>query len=234
MFCNKLDTKWPVGNIFWNRDVLSKREHGAIDIGLRSPRRLQWVRLAMNDGSTEMLVSTAHFPWVGGKDEIETGLNPRAAITRTVVECLDQLKSKLEMVCQDSTKNEVVSDQDPLVFFMGDLNEAYVPARIMRGGGYQDCFTALGLPNIPTHPARPSSAREENLPDRVLDWIFASTHARPVLANVLRNCFYGGRLHPSDHFPVMAVYDVGSASKARGRQQPHSLVFHELPYAGAY
>jgi endonuclease/exonuclease/phosphatase family metal-dependent hydrolase len=188
----------------------------------------------MNDGSTEMIISTAHFPWVGGKEELETGVNPRVAVTHNVVRSLDQLKTKLEVVRQgasESTEREI--DPLPLVFFMGDLNEAYVPARIMRGGGYQDCFTALGLPNITTHPARPSSAREENLPDRALDWVFASAHARPVLANVLKNCFYGGHLHPSDHFPVMAVYDI-DASRSRGRQQPHELALVELPYVGAY
>jgi hypothetical protein len=46
----------------------------------------------------------------------------------------------------------------------GDLNESFHPPRLLRQGGLmEDCFSALGLPIMPTHPARPSSPEEDSL-----------------------------------------------------------------------
>ena len=76
---------------------------------------------------------------------------------------------------------------------------------------FVDCFTALCLPATPTHPARPSGAEEEELPDRALDWICANQHATPILASVLRPSpalLSSAALHASDHFPVVAVYEI--------------------------
>ena len=35
------------GNIFWRRDLFEKLRHGAHDIGLRAPRRLQWAEFSV-------------------------------------------------------------------------------------------------------------------------------------------------------------------------------------------
>ena len=56
-----------------------------------------------------------------------------------------------------------------------------------------------------------SSAEEEELPDRAIDWICANQHATPILANVLRpspGLLSTAALHASDHFPVVAVYEI--------------------------
>jgi hypothetical protein len=50
----------------------------------------------------------------------------------------------------------------------GDLNESFHPIRILREAGFQDCFTRLGLPLLPTHPDRPSSPEEDRLVRRHL------------------------------------------------------------------
>lgn len=51
-----------------------------------------------------------------------------------------------------------------LVRCVGDLNESFHPPRVLRQGGVmEDCFSALGLPIMPTHPARPSSPEEDAL-----------------------------------------------------------------------
>jgi len=203
------------GNIFWNTRSFELVHYGAEDVGIGGARTLNWVRLALKDafGSGNFLVSTAHFPWVGGAEELSTGRNPRVEITRQVVRALSLQ----------------AGDAPTPVFFMGDLNESYHPTRILREAGFQDCFAALGLPNLPTHPARPSSAREESLPDRCIDWLFCKGHATPILANVLRGCFYGSSLNASDHFPVMAVYELG-----KSRVPPPVELLHELPYEGAW
>ena len=63
----------------------------------------------------------------------------------------------------------------------------------------------------PTHPARPSVAREEELPDRALDWICHNEHAKPILASVVRpspGLLSDAGLHASDHFPVVCAYEI--------------------------
>lgn len=49
----------------------------------------------------------------------------------------------------------------------GDFNESFHPIRILREGGYNDCFSALHLPIAPTHPCRPSSPDEDRLVSRI-------------------------------------------------------------------
>lgn len=208
------------GNIFWNATFLECLGSGAHDVGISATRRLQLVKLRFKShGHGTFLVSTAHFPWVGNENEVSKGLNPRAEITRNVL-------TKLEV--ETRANSDTFSFGLP-VFFMGDLNESYHPVRILREAGFQDCFAALGIPNSPTHPARPSSAREESLPDRAIDWLFAKGPASPILANVLKGCFYGGMLNASDHYPVMAVYQLGKA-----RLMPSPEMLHEAPYSGAW
>ncbi len=47
-----------------------------------------------------------------------------------------------------------------------------------------------------------------NTVPKAIDWLTCNEHAKPVLASVLKGLFYGGRYNPSDHDPVMAVYEI--------------------------
>ncbi len=58
-----------------------------------------------------------------------------------------------------------------LAFFMGDMNDAYHPQRILGRAGFTSCFAALGMQSPPT---------------------------------------YAEGLAPSDHWPVQAIYQLGS------------------------
>ncbi|KAG5182225.1 hypothetical protein JKP88DRAFT_348937 [Tribonema minus] len=100
------------------------------------------------------------------------------------------------------------------VFLLGDFNEDFHPPRLLSQAMYQDCFSALGVPAPHTHPARPSHPKEEERPDRTLDWVFSTGQARAVLASVVRDFRVPGSppgevaVHPSDHFPVVACYEI--------------------------
>lgn len=173
-------------NIFWNADAFERIGHGTRDVGgHRSNRRLFWVRLRHRQASRELLASTAHFAWPGHKEEAETGLSPRVRQSQLTLDALNELAAS-----------------GGSVFFTGDLNEPVHPRRILHAGGFVDCFTAMALPCAPTRPARPLDDR----PDEACDWIFSRGGVRPVLAAVPH--FYHRGMPPSDHWPVVAVYEL--------------------------
>ena len=188
------------GNIFWRTSLFQHREHGAAHVGHTEPhRRLFWVRLAAA-GHT-ILCATAHFTWQGAAAECESDVNVRKDQARRTVRALEEIRRP----------------SDAAIFFGGDLNEAYWPRRILTEAGYSDCFSALGLPAVPTHPTRPSVAvsmrmlrtlrthataaraeqtrpsnavraqHEERLADTALDWIFCRGDARVLLASTIKD-----------------------------------------------
>ncbi len=181
------------GNVYWNSRLLEEVEHGAEDVGILEPeRRLFWARLRVRDAGREILVCTAHFTFKGNPEELATGFSPRVQQTRRTIEMLDRLGQ----------------DGEP-VFFMGDLNDSSHPAYLLHKAGYTDCFTALSLESPPTAPCVPTSRRlpREPAPSQTLDWIVSNRLARPLAAEVPH--FFFGDVTPSDHWPVLAVYEIG-------------------------
>ena len=104
------------------------------------------------------------------------------------------------------------------------MNESFWPTKLLRGAGFADCFSPLGLPARPTHPNRSSLAHEETNADAALDWLFArgapggDARVRPLLATVVTgSCGLSSddpderhalSVVPSDHCPVVAVYRI--------------------------
>ena len=190
------------GNIYWNSNLFDMVEYGVSDVGMMEPlRRLFWVLLKIKTSESisnqQILVSTAHFTWEGHVQECKTDVNLRKQQAQRTVTTLDDLQQRF-------------GDPHLAVLFMGDLNEGFHPKRILREAGFIDCFSALRLPCLPTHPQRPSSPEEEVLCDSTLDWIMQNNYARPILANVLRNLLCTGGYSVSDHCPVMCMYEIGS------------------------
>jgi endonuclease/exonuclease/phosphatase (EEP) superfamily protein YafD len=180
------------GNIYWNERLLEAVEHGVEDIGiLEKHRRLFWVRLRVVGREGALLVSTAHLTYKGHPVELETGVSPRLEQTRRAVEALDRL-----------------AQNDEPVWFMGDLNDPSQPVHILHAAGYRDCFAALGVPAPPTSPCHPTASRLGGgpAPSQTLDWIVSNGHARVVAAQVPH--IYHGDIAPSDHWPVLAVYEI--------------------------
>jgi exonuclease III len=180
------------GNIYWQHDLLEAVTHGAEDIGiLETERRLFWVRLRVKASARTLLVSTAHFTYPLHPQESDTGLSPRVEQTRRTITALQRL----------------VQDTEP-AFFMGDLNDPLHPTRLLHAAGYQSCFTALGLLCPPTFPCAPTAHMPAGASGLTLtvDWIMANHHARVVAAQVPQ-CYHGD-VGPSDHWPVLAVYEV--------------------------
>lgn len=176
------------GNIYWNSNLLEELEHGAEDIGmLEKHRRLFWVRLKLMGGSKSIFVSTAHYTYQGHEKEMETGISPRLGQTRRTMEELQRL----------------VKDNEPALF-LGDLNDPVIPARLMGEAGYESCFKALNMISPPTYPCNPT-AKYLNM-NQAIDWIIANSHARPLSATVPH--FFYGDFAPSDHWPVLAVYEI--------------------------
>jgi endonuclease/exonuclease/phosphatase family metal-dependent hydrolase len=199
-------------NIYWNSNVFDMVEYGIVDIGMIEPlRRLFWVLLKIktpeksiqeqdqsnNKNTWQILVATAHYTWEGNEEECRTYVNLRKQQAQRTAAALHDLQSKCD-------------DPHLAVLFMGDLNESFHPRRILREAGFIDCFSALRLPSLPTHPQRPSAPEEDILGDVSLDWIMQNNYARPILANVIRNMITTGGYSVSDHCPVMCIYEIGS------------------------
>lgn len=180
------------GNIYWNGDLMTEVAHGAEDVGIiEERRRLFWARLSLTHADRTLLVATAHFTYQRHPRECETAVNPRMEQTRRTIEALDRL----------------AQDGEP-VLFMGDLNDNIHPPRLLHEAGYVGCFAALGLLPPTTWPCYPTAnvPAGDRVANQTIDWMVANAHARPVAAQVPQ-C-YCGDVAPSDHWPVLAVYEV--------------------------
>lgn len=184
---------WTVeGNIYWNRDLFDVASYGAEDIGiLEEWRRLFWVRLQVRETGRPMLVSTAHYTYQGHERERATGQSPRLEQARRTVAAL-----------------ETLAHPDEAIFFMGDLNDPVHPMATLFEAGYLSCFAALNLLPPPTWPAHPTAGLPpgQRITNQTIDWIFANRHARPLAAQVPQ--LYYGDISPSDHWPVLAIYEL--------------------------
>jgi endonuclease/exonuclease/phosphatase family metal-dependent hydrolase len=183
-------------NIFWNTAIFDLVDFGFGDLGISEYplRGLFWVRLCLKDDPKRTIFfSTAHFPWVGNRIEIETGVNQRIQAAVNVCEHLRRL----------------VPPQEPAVFG-GDLNEDYHPVRILNEEcAFVDVFETLDLVPPITHPVRPSDPREEMKPSRTLDWILCSLPTQCRVIAAFAKTVRGGRVPPiSDHLPVVAVLEI--------------------------
>ena len=183
---------WMVeGNIYWDRRMFTMIECGAEPIGhVEEMRRLFWVRLWPQGKGYPLLVATSHLTFKATENELLTGTSPRVAQAHAMVKALDKLASL----------------GDP-VLLAGDFNDPSHPTYILNDGGYVDCFTALGLTSPPTAPTYKTSNLPPGRPStsQTLDWI-VSRDARAVAALVPEYVLDG--VSPSDHLPVLAVYET--------------------------
>lgn len=179
------------GNVWWDPVRFDHLGHGASPFGaVERDRRVLWVRLAHRPSGVELVVATVHLTWLGGSDEVDTGLNPRLAQTRAVVDVLD----------------DVAGDGPCLL--MGDLNDPAVPPRVLRAAGFIDAWGALGVVPSPTFPAFPlsteGSRRPPHLPPSTLDWQFHRGAVEPIMTEVVDQPWRG--VAPSDHRPLHTLY----------------------------
>jgi endonuclease/exonuclease/phosphatase family metal-dependent hydrolase len=184
---------WTVeGNIYWDRALFEKVAHGAEDVGHpEKDRRLFWARLKLRDGGRTVLVSTAHLTSPTQEPEASTGASPRVGQLKRIAEALGR----------------IVQGGEP-AFFMGDMNDARHPQKILKPAGYVSCFSALGQQSPPTFKCYPTANAKAGEPSstEAIDLIAANAQARAVSASVPRVFF--GDLAPSDHWPVHAVYQI--------------------------
>jgi len=185
---------WTVeSNIWWNAALLEHLEHGAEDVQMQEEhRRLFWARLKLRGGQRSVFVSTAHLTAPGKEPEASTGNSPRVAELQRIGGALGRL----------------VKDGEP-AFFMGVMNDARHPQRLLKQAGFTSCFAALGVQSPPTFKCYPTAdvAPGEPSISEAIDLIVANRHARAVAASV-PNFFFNG-MAVSDHWPVQAVYEVG-------------------------
>jgi len=171
------------GNIYWSDDLFELVEYGAEDVGIKERfRRLFWVRLRAKDTGRTLVASTAHFTWSGHKDEVETFVNPRPVQAQRAAEALAR-----------------IAPGDEPVFIVGDFNESTHVVRVLRAGGFKDSFRGAAKP---THPAVPTA---KGTP-QVLDWQFYRGPVRVMASEVID--FFAGDIAPSDHKPVLTVYEI--------------------------
>ena len=180
-------------NIYWNKNLLQEVQHGAEDIGIGSDayRRLFWVRLKVRSSGKTFFVATAHYTYQEHPEELKTGYSPR----------LEQAKRTAQML------TGLAREKEP-VLFLGDLNDPVVPVHILAEAGFQDCFSRLNLLPPSTWPAWPTARilPWESHGSQTIDWIVSNDHARPIAASVPQ--YYFDDLSPSDHWPVLAVYEL--------------------------
>ena len=178
-------------NIWWDARRFTLLGHGASPFGaVERDRRVFWARLQHEPSQREIVVATVHLTWLGGSEEVETGLNPRLEQTREVVRILD----------------DVAADAPCLV--MGDLNDAAVPTRVLHAAGFLDAWGALGVVPPPTFPAFPMSGsgtrRPPHLPPSTIDWQFHRGGVQPLMTEVVDQPWRG--VAPSDHRPLHTLY----------------------------
>lgn len=180
-------------NIYWSDAMFEEIEHGAAQVGHLEPeRRLFWARLRVKSSKQSIFVSTAHLTSPKHADETETGVSPRVKQLKRIAEALGWL----------------VREGEP-AFFMGDMNDAYHPQRVLAKAGFTSCFAALGMQSPPTFHCYPTAGIEPGAPTvtEAIDLIVANEHARALAASVPQ-CYAEG-LAPSDHWPVQAIYQLG-------------------------
>jgi endonuclease/exonuclease/phosphatase family metal-dependent hydrolase len=175
------------GNIYWRNDLFQVEAYGCDDIGIFEPlRRLFWVRLRLRHSPGKTVhVATAHYTWHGHEFARSTERNVRIAQARATAGSLDVHRRPGEAQ-----------------LFMGDLNDSTEPIRLLHEAGFVDCFSSLGQTPAITHPAGPNPS---NAPC-TLDWILSRGPIRSVVAHVVD--FFHGDLTPSDHKPVVAVFEL--------------------------
>jgi len=179
-------------NIYWNAALLDEVEHGAEDVGHVEPeRRMFWARLRLKSSQKTIFVATAHLTTARRSDESETGASPRVR--------------QLKRIAEELTRH--VREGEP-AFFMGDMNDAWHPQRILMQAGYVSCFAALGMQSPPTFQCYPTANVQpgEWTITEAIDLIVANKHARAIAASV-PHC-YAGDIAPSDHWPVQAIYQL--------------------------
>jgi endonuclease/exonuclease/phosphatase family metal-dependent hydrolase len=181
------------GNIYWSKAVFEKIEHGAEEVGHVEPeRRLFWARLQLKSLDRTIFVATAHLTSRLHSNERETGVSPRVRQLKRIAEALTRL----------------VSEGEP-GFFMGDMNDAWHPQRVLQQAGFISCFAALGMQSPPTFKCYPTANVQPGEPTitEAIDVITANKYARAIAASVPQ-C-YRGDIAPSDHWPVQAIYQLG-------------------------
>ena len=188
------------GNIWWDAARFTHLGHGASPFGAAErDRRVFWVRLEHTVSAQELVVASVHLTWLGGSDEIRTGMNPRLEQTREVVRILD----------------DVAADSPCLV--MGDLNDPAVPTRVLREAGFTDAWSALGVVPPATFPAFPlsteGSRRPPHLPPSTIDWQFHRGSVSPIMTEVVDQPWRG--VAPSDHRPLHTLYRLGGPMEAQ-------------------
>ncbi len=179
-------------NIYWNKAALEEIEHGAEDVGHSEPeRRMFWARLQIKSLQRTLFVATAHLTSPRYGDESETGVSPRVR--------------QLKRIAEELTRH--VREGEP-AFFMGDMNDAWHPQRILMQAGYVSCFSALGMQSPPTFQCYPTANVQpgERTLTEAIDLIVANKYARALAASVPQ-C-YAEDLAPSDHWPVQAIYQL--------------------------
>jgi endonuclease/exonuclease/phosphatase family metal-dependent hydrolase len=183
---NSVDDPFPgwsdEGNIYWNTEIFDLVEYGAEDIGILEPdRRLFWVRLVSTSDVT-VVVANAHFSWLRDAGVSGEWVTVRIAQAEAAVVALDEVVQPGEAV-----------------LFMGDFNDYLYPIDVLRDGGFEDSFEALGRAPAITHPAFPTSESPT-----LLDWMMHRGPIRPTLTSVVD--FYVDGVPPSDHKPILTTY----------------------------
>lgn len=184
-------------NIYFRESLFEELEHGAEDVQIKASglRRLYWVRLRVKALGTTVLVATAHLTHQRHPDECRTGVSPRVAETQRIIEALRRLNRDGEAL-----------------FFMGDLNDPVHPPNLLKEAGCPSCFAELGLQPPPSFKVYPTAGvKPGELPiSACVDWVVSNGRAR-CLSAVIPHFFHGDAA-PSDHWPVLAVYELPGAA----------------------
>ena len=179
-------------NIYWSKALFDRIAHGAEEVGHAEPeRRMFWARLEVKHLRSAILVATAHLTSPKHGEEPETGLSPRVRQLKRIAGGLTRLAREGEPA-----------------FFMGDMNDAWHPQRILGQAGFVSCFAALGMQSPPTFQCYPTAGIQPGAHTitEAIDLIVANQHARPIAASVPQ--VYAADTAPSDHWPVQAIYEL--------------------------
>src|SRR6266446_2017336 len=157
-------------NIYWSKALFESVEYGAEEVRHLEPqRRTFWAPLRLQPSPRTIFVATAHLTSPRNRDEGESGLSPRVRQLKRIADELTRLVRQAEPA-----------------FFMGDMNDAWHPQRILKQAGFVSCFAALGMQSPPTFQCYPTANIQPDEPTvtEAIDIVVANKYARAVAASV--------------------------------------------------
>lgn len=176
-------------NIYYNNELFEEIEHGKISLEMPEvDRGLFYIRVICKKTGDKLLISTVHLTHQGNADEIATGLSYRHKESILLSEAINALSKEGEGV-----------------ILCGDFNDPFLPVKIIsEKTPLNEVFRTLYVESPITFPN--SQISDEYYLVESIDKIMHNDNLKPLMATSPKLATPLNLV--SDHFPVMAMFEV--------------------------